>query len=104
MFFLLNSGDKKVGDNYDKKRNFSIYYNYIPIHSNTFITIKIKKASEIRQDLELKKPRNGSAKKITSTSNWHGFIVDVTTELKVLEAEVEKTTTNMIQKLSPIFA
>ena len=46
MLFLLRSGDRKVGDNYDKKRNISIYYNYIPIRSNTFITIKIKRASE----------------------------------------------------------
>ena len=36
---------KKGGDNYDKKRSFSIYYNITTILSCNTITSKIKKAS-----------------------------------------------------------
>mgnify|MGYP003291742882 CR=1 FL=1 len=38
MLFLLNSGDKKGGGNYDKKRDISIYYNLTTIYSCNIIT------------------------------------------------------------------
>ena len=53
-------------------------------------TEKLKETgSQIQQDLDLKKPKNGTIEKITSVSNWIGFEVDSTTKLKVLEAEGE---------------
>ena len=36
----------KGGDIYDKKRNFSIYYNITPILNSNIITLKIAKTSD----------------------------------------------------------
>ena len=82
-YVLVQSDNEKLSYTYGFTFKDSSGYGLYPT-ANEKID---KNGSQLEQNLDLKKLKNGGVEKITSVSNWNGFNVDSTTNLKVLRAE-----------------
>ena len=82
-YVLVQTGNAKLSYTYGFTFKDSSGYGLYPTASEKVD----KNGSQLEQNLDLKKPKNGVVEKLTSVSNWNGFNVDSTTNLKVLRAE-----------------
>ena len=63
-----------------------------------------ERGQQIKTDLSIKRPRNGSIKNVADKSNWNGFKINDETQLKTLKSTLDgeigdgKTTCTLVQK------